>query len=377
MPSRFRLARRALGRIGQLPVGRVTWRRPGSDRLRWRRSGWRAAAGTAVTIALAVALGVTASGCSPGSGRPVTAPGVGAQRVPLFPASSLAPASGALFGASVQSTRYSGPNAVQAAVVAFERAIGRTLAINDLYVPWTGPTPWAIARWDLARGTLPMMTWAGASTRQIAAGADDATIRARALQLKALRSPVLLRWFAEMDLGRSRAYAVSPATFVAAWRRIHLIFQRAGATNVRWVWCPNVSGFAQGTAQAYYPGNAYVDWVCADGYNWAPGLPGASWSSFQEIFAPFYVWGLSTGKPMLIGEFGTEEGAPGAKAAWLTQADRTIRTQFPGIRAVVYFESDHQNFGRYFNWSVTSSRSALAAFRAFAHDPYFNASPRT
>jgi beta-mannanase len=153
------------------------------------------------------------------------------------------------------------------------------------------------------------------------------------------------------------------------------IFRQAGATNVRWVWCPDGTGFARHTSQAYYPGNAYVDWICADGYNWAPALPGASWSSFQEIFAPFYEWGLSTGKPMLIGEFGTVEGAPGAKAAWFTQADRTIRTQFPGIRAVVYFESDHQNFGRYFNWSVTSSRSALAAFRAFAHDPYFSASP--
>ena len=62
-------------------------------------------------------------------------------------------------------------------------------------------------------------------------------------------------------------------------------------------------------------------------------------------------------------------GAPGAKAAWFTQAAQALRTQFPAIRAVVYFESDHQNFGQYFNWRVTTSQSALAAFRAFAHDP--------
>ena len=82
-----------------------------------------------------------------------------------------------------------------------------------------------------------------------------------------------------------------------------------------------VQALPSGTAQAYYPGNAYVDWICADGYNWAPELPGASWRSFQEIFAPFYRWGRSTGKPMVIGEFGTVEGAPGAKAAWFAQAD--------------------------------------------------------
>lgn len=236
---------------------------------------------------------------------------------------------------------------------------------------------WAAVRWDLARGTIPMITWAAARADRVAAGADDSGIRAAALQLKALHAPVLLRWFAEMDLSQNRTYAVSPATFVAAWRRIHDIFRRAGATNVRWVWCPSSSGFARQTAQAYYPGNAYVDWVCADGYNWAPELPGTSWSSFREIFEPFYAWGLSVGKPMLIGEFGTVEGRAGAKAAWFTQADRAIRTQFPGIRAVVYFESDHQNFGRFFNWKVTTSRSALAAFRRFAHDPYFSARPPT
>ena len=282
-----------------------------------------------------------------------------------------------LFGASVQATAYSGPDAEQAAVAAFERTIGRKLAINNVYAPWTGPMPLATARWDLARGTIPMITWARARAGQIAAGADDTMIRGVARQLKALRAPVLLRWFGEMDLVQNRAYTGTPATFVAAWRRIHHIFKRAGAANVRWVWCPNGESYARHTAQAYYPGNAYVDWVCADGYNWAPVLPGTSWSSFEEIFTPFYEWVLSVGKPMLIGEFGTVEGAPGAKAAWFTQAERTMRTQFPGIRAVVYFESDHQNSARYFNWSVTSSPSALAAFRAFAHDPYFSARPPT
>ena len=350
-------------------MGHVTWRQPDSGHQWWRRSGWRAAAVTAAAITAAVAVAVAVLAGSP--------PGAGDQKVPVFPASSLAPASGALFGASVQATGYTGPDAEQAAVAAFERTIGRTLAIDSVYVPWTGPMPSAMARWDLARGTLPMITWGSAPAARIAAGAYDSTIRAEALELKKLRAPVLLRWFAEMDVSQNRADAVSPATFVAAWRRIHIMFSRAGATNVRWVWCPNDSGFAQGTAQAYYPGNAYVDWICADGYNWAPGLPGASWSSFRQIFAPFYEWGRSVGKPMLIGEFGTVEGTPGAKAAWFTQAAQALRTQFPAIRGVVYFESDHQNFGRYFNWRVTTSQSALTAFRGFAHDPYFSARPQT
>jgi Glycosyl hydrolase family 26 len=353
----------------------MTWRQSGSDHRRWR--GWRAAAVTATAIVLAVAVTACAAAGPSRRGQPTKAAGTGPPKPVVFPASSLAPAHGVLFGATVQSAGYSGPDAPQAAVAAFERTIGRRLAIHSLYVPWTGPIPSATVRWDLARGTIAMITTAPAPAGRIAAGAEDSTIRAQARQLKALHAPVLLRWFAEMNLKQDRSYTLSPAVFVAAWRRVHRIFRRAGATNVRWVWCPSGSGFAKETAQPYYPGRAYVDWICADGFNWAPDLAGTSWSSFAQIFSSFYQWGRSVGKPMLIGEFGSVEGRPGGKAAWFTQADRAIRMQFPAIRAVVYFESNHQNFGQQFDWRVTSSRSALNAFRMFAHDPYFSAKPPT
>lgn len=239
------------------------------------------------------------------------------------------------------------------------------------------PGEYAVARWDLRRGTIPMISWAAARTDLIAAGRYDALIRARARELKSLHGPVMLRWFAEMELGTSRRYAVSPASFIAAWRHMHAIFAAAGATNVRWVWCPNIGAFAKGTAQAFYPGNSYVDWVGADGYNWAPEVAGLPWKSLMQIFEPFYRWALPTGKPMVIGEYGTVEGAPGAKAAWLRQADREIKTEFPALRAVVYFNSNHMNFGMHFNWRVTSSESALAAFKDFANDPYFGVRPPT
>jgi hypothetical protein len=334
-------------------------------------AGWRGSAAAAVMVAVAVAAitGCTGGGRQSASRPPVLPP------VPVYPPYSLAPAHGALFGAWVQPARWTGPDPEESAVAAFERTIGRNLAINNLYVPWTAPMPMAMARWDQRRGSIPMISWAAAPTGQIAAGAYDALIRAQALQLKALHGPVLLRWFAEMNLTENRADAVSPASYIAAWRHIHGIFASAGAANVRWVWCPTVSGFREGTVQAYYPGKAYVDWIGADGYNWAPELANAQWRSFEEIFFPFYRWGLSTAKPMLVAEFGTVEGTPGAKAAWFAQADRALRTQLPGIRAVVYFDSDHPAFGHYFDWRVTTSPSSLAAFRAFAQDPYFNARP--
>jgi len=74
----------------------------------------------------------------------------------------------------------------------------------------------------------------------------------------------------------------------------------------------------------------------------------------------------------MVGEFGVLERTPGAKAAWYRQTDLELRTMFPAIRAVVYFNSDHEGF----DWRITTSASALEAFRAFAADPYFCAQPR-
>lgn len=335
-------------------------------------------------LAAGLALSVLIAGCASHAARPgspgsaTAAPQKTGQKTgPRYPARSLAPARGALFGAWVQPVNWSGPNPEESAAASFERTIGRKLAIDHLYTPWAAPMPVAVARWDLDRGTIPMISWAAARTDLIAAGRYDSLIRATARELKSLHGPVMLRWFAEMALPGNRRYEISPPSFIAAWRHMHAIFVAAGAMNVRWVWCANNAAFGQGVAQAFYPGNSYVDWIGADGYNWAPELAGTPWRSFGQIFSPFYRWGLPTGKPMLIGEYGTVEGSPGAKAAWFRQADREIKKEFPALRAVVYFNSNHINFGKYFNWRVTSSKSALAAFRAFANDPYFGAKPAT
>lgn len=288
------------------------------------------------------------------------------------PSGSLAPAHGTLFGSYAEPTSGDNYVAFESAILTMEHETGRKLAIDNLYDKWTHPLPIRIVRWDLSQGILPMISWAGARTSLITSGAYDGLIRASALQLRALHRPVMLRWFYEMDGSAARPLVQSPASFVAAWRHVHNIFVRAGASNVSWVWCPNALHFADGVAQRYYPGGRYVNWICADGYNWAPKLRRASWRSFANIFSTFYNWGASTGKPLMVGEFGVLEGSPGRKAAWYRQAASQLQTMFPAIRAVVYFNSDHEGF----NWRVTTSPSALAAFRDFARDRYFSARPR-
>jgi hypothetical protein len=150
-------------------------------------------------------------------------------------------------------------------------------------------------------------------------------------------------------------------------RHIVSTFREEGADNVRWVWCPNASAFEDGEAQEFYPGDDFVDWTCADGYNWAPGRAGDQWESFKEIFGGFYAWATLHNKPIMVGEFGVQERKPGEKAQWITEAREAIKTDFPQLRALVYFSSNAD-----YDWRLTTSDSALEAFRQMAHDPWFN-----
>ena len=159
-------------------MGDLTPTLPVPGRRRSRGPGRRVAAVAVALVAVAVVAGLLVlarhSGRGPGSAGGRRRP---PRPVPVFPASTLAPAHGALFGAWVQPASWSGANAEQSAIAAFEHTIGRRLAIDQLYVAWGAPMPMAVARWDLRHGSIPMISWDGARTDLIAQGAYDAQIR--------------------------------------------------------------------------------------------------------------------------------------------------------------------------------------------------------
>ena len=209
-----------------------------------------------------------------------------------------------------------------------EADAGRRYDIAQTFYRFDKPFPSWREPWHLRQGRTPLITWGAVSTSQVNSGRHDAIIRARATSLRNLRGPVFLRWMAEMD-GRAKAPLAEPQPLrerLAADAR-HLPTGRA--TNVAFVWCPNAWAWDIDNAARWYPGDHVVDWICADGYNWAPTRPGASWDSFERIFANFYNWGARKGKPMMVGEFGAIERRPGEKAAWILDMARTLRTRFP------------------------------------------------
>jgi beta-mannanase len=273
-----------------------------------------------------------------------------------------------LLGAST-SPEIRGLAAEKSAVEEIEQRIGRTLDIDHNFYTWDEAFPTESERWNLQAGRIPLISWngRGVTTSQIAAGQFDAMIKQRANATKALGQPVLIRWFWEMDGKKKAEFAGTPEEYIAAWRRIVQTFRGQGADNVSWVWCPNASAFNDGEAQEFYPGDEFVDWTCADGYNWAPGRAGDQWESFKEIFGGFYGWAALHDKPIMVGEFGVQERNPGEKAQWIKEAGESIKSDFPLLRAIVYFSSNKD-----YDWRLTTSDSAVEAFKQLANDPYFN-----
>jgi hypothetical protein len=243
-----------------------------------------------------------------------------------------------------------------------EDLLGRKMDVDHNYTHWNSKFPGWRETWDIEHGRVPFVSWAKASTSSVNSGRYDSMIRQRAQDVKAFGHPILLEWFWEMDGARNRHIAKSPPQFIAAWKRIHRIFDKAGATNASFVWCPNAWGFVTGEAQKYYPGDEYVDWICANGYNWAPGRKGDEWRSFRHVFKPFYDWAAPRGKPLMIGEFGVQERKPGEKAQWLREAANVLRDEFTEIKAVVYF-----NVKKRHDWRIRTD-SARGAFRYLAKE---------
>lgn len=221
-------------------------------------------------------------------------------------------------------------------------------------------------------GAEPMITWmpkrsrfAAASLSAIAAGNYDRYLERSAAEARAWGHPFLVRPFHEMN-GRWVPWGVgvhgnTAAEFVAAWRHIVTVFRAAGATNVQFVFSPNVISPNSPDFTAEYPGDRYVDWVGLDGFNFGTSVPGQHWRSFREIFSRSYaVLARLSSRPMMISETASSETG-GDKAFWITHAFRQEMQAFPRVRAVLWFNHRTKT-----SWPITSSRAALDAYRAIA-----------
>jgi hypothetical protein len=228
----------------------------------------------------------------------------------------------------------------------------------------------AEAQAAINRGAMPLITLefkqpgkAAISLETIASGGCDWYLRPYARAARAFGREVWLRPLHEMN-GNWYSWGGtvggnSPDAFLRAWRHVVDVFRQEGASNVKFVWCPNIESIPNTSANAierYWPGDDCVDYLALDGYNFGTG-PGIRWRSFESLFAPAYTT-LTTlsDKPMFVAETGCAT-VGGDKSAWIADTFRVIPQRFPRFIGVGWF---HVNSDR--QWRVDTSSGSVQAF---------------
>lgn len=222
-----------------------------------------------------------------------------------------------------------------AGVEAFGRTVQQQPNMITIFSVFGDPFTVREVRNAYAYGALPLLRWEPFQQKlsDIAAGKHDAYVRAYAQAVRKLNLPVALTFAHEMN-GFWYTWGTTGATpedFVGAWRRLHTIFEQAGATNVIWTWTPNViSGAPKVKLDRYWPGDPYVDWAGMDGYLTRYGP-----RNFAELFAPtIAAIRRFTQVPLLVVETGVEPGPNrivGLKDLLQSIADS------PDVIGIVYF----------------------------------------
>jgi mannan endo-1,4-beta-mannosidase len=248
------------------------------------------------------------------------------------------------------------------------------------------------------RGMLPLLTWElrpkadmgpgggqavrpGYSLADIATGSLDTYLTTYAHQVAALGLPMAIRLDHEMNGSwypwsiytqvNGRDGRTGAEWYRLMWQHVHDIFTRAGATNVIWVWSPNIITWSRSDFRNFYPGDDYVDWIGLSGYYRR--------TSEQPTFDATYGPTLRklrnqtlfphAAKPILLSEIGATENG-GSKVTWINDlfasfakpenADlvgfcwfNNIVTSSPGDPSAVTND-----------WRIRSSKAAVAAFAA-------------
>jgi mannan endo-1,4-beta-mannosidase len=240
------------------------------------------------------------------------------------------------------------------AAQAFSRLTGVYPRVVAYYVSFGSPLR-SVAAFQQA-GVLPLVQLdpSHTSVAAIAAGQYDAYLTSIAAEVRDSRKPVALSFGHEMNgtwyswgAGHTR-----PADFVAAWRRIHGIFQAAKTRNVTWVWA--VDDVNPQTIREWWPGAAYVNWVGVDGYYWTPS------ERFAQIEGPTIRSLRSfTQDPLILTEVAVYPNPQ--SAAQVRDLFRSAAAYH--VEAFVWFNQDRERA-----WSLQGDPAALAAFKAAAQN---------
>ena len=135
----------------------------------------------------------------------------------------------------------------------------------------------------------------------------------------------------------------SPWQYVQMFRHVHDIFEAQGidSAHLQFMWIPNCSGPYR--AEDFYPGDAYVDWVGLDGYNFGTYSGGKWMTPAYRLDNMVGRLKALTNKPIALAETGSS--AHTSTGTSYSAKDQWIKDVFAyalqnDIRMVLYFNRD-------------------------------------
>jgi len=234
------------------------------------------------------------------------------------------------------------------------------------------------AIWNM--GAVPCLTWEPmyysegrevmVTGQDILNGVYDPYLMEFAKQSASWKRPFMIRFAHEMNIERyhwgtkKEEYGPeSPDIYRRMFRYVATIFQKAGARNVLWVFCPNSEsvpnasydpGASWNRIEDYYPGDKYVDVLGIDGYNWgitqtrAKNGWDSQWKEFAAIFRPAWekLRQLAPDKPIFVFETASVSQG-GDKGLWVKNAFKTARAW--KLNGLVWFQVKKE-----YDWRINS-----------------------
>ena len=223
------------------------------------------------------------------------------------------------------------------------------------------------------RDTGEVVLWRDIGAASAGSQIHDEMVR-MANQLNELEGEIWLSFHHEPEAGDEASG--TPDEFQDAWRNFRSVFEAEGVDAT---WVLTMTGFSYRVPETdvrsvvnWYPGDDQVDFVGADIYNWNNCRNNPEpWRSLESALDDVIEFADSRGKQIVLPEFGSDEGEPGAKGVWLDEVQTLMKEPFYSSRfaAILYFDTIGSEPDC--NWLLESSPEVVAAAGRIAQDPFF------
>lgn len=274
------------------------------------------------------------------------------------------------------------------AVQALQTKVGRTLAATRDFLLWDSPFPTAYETGLKAQGTTVLLSvatnridkskllWADVANAQ-PGDALYTQMVSWADRVRDFGAPIYVTLNHEPEAASNLAEGVA-VDYIAAWQKWVSIFRAEGATNAKFLWIMTAFAYRVPSSDRryaikWYPGDAYVDGIGADAYNFftCPGFHN-NWTSFKTLISGQKTFiAAHPNEEVWIPEFGSVVDPADAnhRAQWITDAQNLLKS--PGYErydGILYFDINGRCDTRISNGT---DPAALAAFKTMGADPAY------